>query len=483
MISSQYELEEGELYSPMSAEQYYDIQPSKREGFNISVMVIAGWIMFILAAVGLYFAEMKIEAMVVMGLWVVGVILVSPRAGIVLVVAVQVWDIALNPETGGGYDWISPGRVLSILVVFAYFRFMVTRLADIKVCKKSVLFFVGFVLWAIVTMLWADVKKPAIFAVLKMSIQLVITIAGVDLLSDRKILKQMLFLVVAGASSAGLFALFGVISLTVGAETRMTFAGAGVNSLATSLGVAIVGGVGLLLLTRSILAKLVVGACCIAMMLVSLRAGTRSVLVGVPLSLMFGAVLAYCRKIHKVFMLSLVIAVISFGSLYWASSTGFIRGALQERLFSVFQTKTFEENVRWRIWTEALRLYGENPIGVGAGNEHQAYSQSGMTRVREAHNIFLSVLLEYNVVGLGLFVAGFVLLGAALIRVKEPALLFLAGAFLGFLLFSALKGTFHETRMFWQPLMLAMIVIEIDFREQQQLIDEPYLQDEFAEFG
>ena len=34
-----------------------------------------------------------------------------------------------------------------------------------------------------------------------------------------------------------------------------------------------------------------------------------------------------------------------------------------------------------------------------------------------------------------------------------------------------------------QPLMLAMIVIEIDFREQQQLIDEPYLQDEFAEFG
>ena len=283
----------------------------------------------------------------------------------------------------------------------------------------------------------------------------------------------MLILVVVGTSSAGLFALFGGISLTAGAESRLAVAGAGINSLATSIGVAIVGGIGLFLLTRSILAKLFLGACCIAMMLVSLRAGTRSVLIGVPLSLMFGAVLAYWRKIHKVFMLSLVIAVISFGSLYWASSTGFIRGALQERLFSVFQTRTFEENVRWQIWTEALRLSGENPIGVGAGNEHRAYLQGGMTRVREAHNIFLSVLLQYNVVGLGLFVAGFVLLGAALIRVKEPALRFLAGAFLGFLLFSAFKGTFHETRMFWQPLMLVMIVIEIDFREQQRLIDEP----------
>ena len=72
---------------------------------------------------------------------------------------------------------------------------------------------------------------------------------------------------------------------------------------------------------------------------------------------------------------------------------------------------------------------------------------------------------------LGVFLVALSTLVVALLRVKDPALRCGAGMILVFCLLTSTKVTIQETRIFWQPIMLTMMMIETGFREQGKLIN------------
>jgi O-antigen ligase len=119
------------------------------------------------------------------------------------------------------------------------------------------------------------------------------------------------------------------------------------------------------------------------------------------------------------------------------------------------------------LWQNAFQIYLKKPQGTGPGNEPLAYSAYSQTRALESHTVFLSVLVEYNIIGLAIFMAGFSALGMAVLHIKDPALRCAAGMIFVYCFLIALATSILETRFFWQPVMLVMMIIEIDFRTRQ----------------
>jgi len=438
----------------------------RREGFRVGPGFVLTTLAFLLIALIIYMAGQPLAAAVIAGVWALGVVLVSPRAGVALVLCTEVWDIVSNPETGSGYEWVSVGRVLTILVVASYgLRWLFGRRPRIIAGRRAVLLLTGFVLWGMFTVLWAFDQPMAIWTVIKLVIQLGLLIVGADLLTDRKLLSQVFLMTAVGGVIGGMFMLYGDATVRSTSEFRLAVGGIGINSVAVSVGTAVMAAMGLVMLRRSPLMIAIAIGCTIVLMLVVLRTGTRSVLLGIPIAVVAGAAVGYWRKFHKLLLISVVVGVISGGSLYWASTSDFVRGKLRDRLFSSFETETFESNVRLTLWLEALQFYVRNPLGVGAGNESVAVALTrGGYGPLEAHNSFVSVLIEYNVIGLGLFSLAIFFTGWSALRIRDPALRAAATMMFVFAVLQALKGSIQENRLLWLPLMIVLAMAECDMR-------------------
>jgi hypothetical protein len=464
MINDAYEIPEYSQfdYEPLSV-------PSEKLRLTlpfILVSFLAGLVSF-----GLYFSVGKIAAIVPIGIWAVLIVLVSPRAGVVLALMLQVWDLTLNPERGSGYDWISVGRVLPIISFLAYLRFLVRRRPAVKSVKTSILLFSVFVFWGFCLILLAELKLLALVSVLKIFIQVLLLLVAVDLLSGRRVLEQILFLMVVGGVTGALYALFGGFTVQAVETERLMLAGMDVNALADSTGLAIVAAVALLALRRSVITIPVVIVSIIGMSLVALRMGTRAVVVGVPLAVIAGMLLGYWRKVHKLFIYSVFVILLLGSSMWWALQTGFISGNLRERVLGVFESQTYQTNVRTELWKDALQIYLEKPQGAGPGNEPLAYLTFSKTLALESHTVFFSVLVEYNLIGLAIFLGGFFALVIAVLRIRDPALRCGAGMVLAYCFLTAMATSILETRFFWQPIMLTMMIVETDFRTRSSPLD------------
>lgn len=456
------------------AQPGYGLYQLPTRGLHITVPFVVASFLIGLTSGSIYLFGGRLFAFVLVGIFVVSIVLVSPRAGIVLALAIQVWDQALNPEIGGGYTWISPGRVLAVICLLGYLRFLLARRPAISSVRGAILWFFGFAFWVLCSVVWTENKLVALWVVLKFFIQISLLLVAVDLLSGRKVLEQVLALMAIGGVTGGLFALFAGVAVRAGATVRLELAGVVVNALAFSLGTAMLAAIALFVLRKSVITLVIAAFSTISMLLVSLRTGTRSVVIGVPIAVMFGLLLGYWRKVHKLFFIGILVAVLFGVSLYWALQTGFIAGELRERMVGIFGVEWIRNNIRLELWREALQMYAQNPLGTGAGGERSAYLMWGITRALWAHNIFLSILIEYNVIGLGIFLTALSTLVVALLRVKDPALRCAAGMILGFCLLTSMKVTMHETRIFWQPIMLVMVMIETGFREQGRSIEAGY---------
>jgi len=456
---------------PELAETDYEASPLPAEGLRITFFFVFVSLLVLLISWGLYLSAGRIPALVLIGIWGVLIVFASPRAGVVLALTLQVWDVALNPAREGGYTWISPGRALPVICLLAYLRFLVGRKPAVESVKTCILLLFAFVLWALCLITVAQSKILAIVVVLKIFIQIALLLVAVDLLSGRKMLQQTLFLMAIGGVTGGLYALFGGFAIRAAAAERLILPGLGINALANSVGLAIMAAVALLALQRSVVTILVVIFSVIGMLLVVLRMGTRAVVISIPLATMFGMLLGYWKKVHKLFIFSILMAALLGGSLYWALQTGFITGELRERVLSVFVGQTYQTNVRVQLWKDALRIYARKPQGTGPGNEPVAYLAYSTTGNLESHTVFLSVLVECNVIGLGIFLAAFSALAVAVLRVRDPALRCGAGMILGYCFLIAMATSILETRFFWQPVMLVMVIVETDFRARHTALD------------
>lgn len=448
--------------------------PPREEGlrFGLGFIVMTG--VCGLFSIAFLLAGQRGIVLGIAGFWAVIVVLASPRAGVVLTLSTAVWDLMLNPDEVSGFTWLSPGRVLSVLTVASYWARAIGpgRLTiQSPWVRRATLSFGIFVLWSLFSAGWAIDQLNSLYTFAKMLIHFGFLVVVVDTLSDRKILLQtlMLMALVSGLGALAMLFVPGLVEVqTSGSRTK--FAGTGANAVSITMGLAVVGCVAVLPLRRSFMSISVAICAVIPMMLATLRTGTRSVLIGVPIATAFGACLAYWRKLGRLAVLLGIVGALSGGSFYWAVENDFITGRLRDRLLGVLQSDTYETNVRLSLWSEALALYIENPLGAGGGNEPTLVAESrGGYGALEAHNVYLSVLLEYNIVGLGLLVTALGFLGWGIVRIQDLGLRASAAMIFTFLILSSLKGSSQETRMFWQPVALSIAFVEADARRRRAL--------------
>src|SRR5690606_368370 len=125
--------------------------------------------------------------------------------------------------------------------------------------------------------------------------------------------------------------------------------------------------------------------------------------------------------------------------------------------------ETFTENSRILRWDKGLEWYSDNLIGTGAGvaNEANMYLKQ-ISHYTEAHSVFVSTLIQLNIFGFGLLLVFFILLGGLILKVKTNYIKFSAIILFIFFLLQAFKGSTLQTRLFWHPITVIMLLIEID---------------------
>jgi O-antigen ligase len=121
--------------------------------------------------------------------------------------------------------------------------------------------------------------------------------------------------------------------------------------------------------------------------------------------------------------------------------------------------KTVEPSVRVLIWSGALQTWASSPIfGTGTGTDPvdiRYETLSGQNqRLRDAHNVWLSILAQSGIVGFATFLALtiFVLKRCRFKPSEAPEdeiLIALSCAFAGALLYQGLTGAFEDARHIW----------------------------------
>jgi O-antigen ligase len=414
----------------------------------------------------LFSMKMWIYAAILIGLVVSVVVFINPRIGILIAMAVQIIDLIYNPSNDSGLSWISAGRILAVISLVSYLVFKIRKPGiQINAINTSLLFFGFFVVWAIVCIPLALFVDRAVMSVFKLIVNLGITVAAIDLLSDKKLYKQPLIAVVMGAVIGSLIILFGHVSIHFNSYDRLDFSGVGVESVALSISLGIISAVTLIAVSKSVRMTIICSLSLIIMYIVLLRTGTRSALIGVPLSIMLAGLIVYWQKIKK---LALVLAgVILFGMIiYGAINYGYITGELVDRVSSMGKNDTYSHNVRWKLWGVGIKTYLQHPLGVGPGHEMYYFKENAVKAglyPGESHNTFISVLIEYGPIGLLLFLLGLTFLAYKSLSIKNPSFRFAALLCLIFCISQITKVTSHTARTFWQPITFVMILIETDW--------------------
>lgn len=108
---------------------------------------------------------------------------------------------------------------------------------------------------------------------------------------------------------------------------------------------------------------------------------------------------------------------------------------------------------RGSIWKAGLQVYTESPIvGIGTGSFPQTVEPI-LGRPAPAHNAFVTILVEMGVIGLGLYVANFLVVLIPLLRLPGPEKMFYL-CFWSALIVSMLPSNVEDAQYVWALLTL-----------------------------
>lgn len=141
--------------------------------------------------------------------------------------------------------------------------------------------------------------------------------------------------------------------------------------------------------------------------------------------------------------------------------TGFVGEKVSDRLLNTDE-EVFKENSRIYFWTNGWEWYSQNVLGTGAGVSNEARMFSSEIGIyKEAHSVFFSILIQLNVIGLILLIIALLLILKEIIKIEEKHLKFTASFLFIFFIIQASKGSSFQTRLFWHPVTLVLLIIEV----------------------
>lgn len=357
---------------------------------------------------------------------------------------------------------VSPFRILTVVLSLFFFRYNIGKLRPFKVI--IVLFYV-YCGWSFLSIFWSNDLNRSLaysFQILLMIWFAIVAIS--ELIKDENAYKKVAFYGPIVGGIVAQLSLLGIFSdRELSLDRRLSFAGIGVNAIAISIGYMFILGVSFLMIKGPrFLNKMVVISCCIIMFYFIIRTGTRSGVFGVLIALGMAYIFSY-----KVNFVNLIRFFVSAGLLYFTFNfilDNYLGDRLAERIFKV-GAEDIEDNPRSQLWGVAFDYFSHNIFGTGAGNESVAYIEFGLGP-REAHNVFVSGLLQLGIIGFLLIICTQIIVFFKLNEIRRPIFKYSALSLYFFLLMQMMKGSFLQTRLFWVPIILIISIGLLDSKHR-----------------
>jgi hypothetical protein len=356
-----------------------------------------------------------------------------------------------------GSTLISPYKLM-----IGGYLFSVIKLNGINntFASKDVLFLLfGMVALSALSILWV---YSDYFLAIKYTLQLLVlwsfTVVAVKILGhDEKAIKSIIFYWLIVSAIVSYFSLSGVLSSSELVEgRRISFIGIGLNAMAISIGYSVVLGVaGFSLFKKQRIKQLLMIVAVLISLWTLVRLGTRSVIWGLLITFLIGSLINLSIKKAVFSVVALFAIVLVFD---YFIENNYIVGRVLERILT-FDSDVFQENSRVDLWIVGLEWVTNNVFGSGAGNEIFVYKTLDVTHSLEAHNVIVSAFIQFGVFGGGLFVLMLAILSMKFFKFRDRKFKLIFGAFLLFFLLQLFKGSFFQTRLFWQPITILLILI------------------------
>ncbi|MCC7291260.1 MAG: O-antigen ligase family protein [Phycisphaerales bacterium] len=422
-----------------------------------------GLVPFLLLAVFLGLMGQTFPAAVLVGLYLVGATFVAPQIGLYVLFAIQAWDpYFVDParvlET---YGLLTPTKAFSFIVILAFLLNRSQQRQAVVVTKRAYAACAAFILWGLLIAIFAPNPLLGVRYAAQVLVLVAVSYAATRLLRTREQVNRLMFWTIVGSLSASLaFYLLGDPSSrqrgTLGEHSNP-------NTTAMTLAIGMMAIPAAWGLTRRKWMWGLYPAVAAFLMYTLMRTGSRATCGGVVIAYSLGAVFTRGRGFFK--KLAAAVLATAFGAtLFFAVLNAHVLDEKsQERLESLVSSAppTSTEFSRWAIWRNSLRVFTSSPlVGVGMGNASAAMGEQLHGEARDVHSNYLGALVETGVVGGLIFLGVLGLAGLAVWRIPQanpgvPAtILFL------YILLISVMHTSYLTKMFWLPLLLALVLCE-----------------------
>ncbi len=353
---------------------------------------------------------------------------------------------------------ITPGKLLMIYtIVIGLLSNKLQKISNLA-SKRFFLLSVILLFLALGSVLFSEDKFHSLKAVMQMAILIFWIPFLLLFLKETDDIEEFLVILISISALVSFFFLFTFNSyaLTEGSGSRLIFEGLGINAIAINLGLAGICSIYLIQNSKSWFFKMTAIIALILITMFTLRTGTRSVVIGIPISILIAFII--CNKINiRSFSLIIFSSVILGVIVSILIQNNWVSGDLLERLF--IDKSAIEENSRWKIWEVGLDWFLNNMHGSGFAYEEKVFYK---TEAKEAHNVFLSSLIQMSIPGFIVVVSMYSYLFVLIKRIITPEYKMLAFSIYFFIVIQSIKGSFLQTRLFWMSLALMLLIIEVD---------------------
>ena len=351
----------------------------------------------------------------------------------------------------------SPYKIIMVGYLFYFLKF---RGIDNTFASKGILMLLfGIILLSAISISWAFSDYYLAF---KYTVQLAIlfsfTVVAIKILShDEEAIKSIIFYWLIVSAIVSYFSLQGFLSAeALSAERRIGFKDIGLNAIAISIGYVLILAIsGYNLFINERIKQLIMIVAILVCFWLLVRLGTRSVIWGIILTFITVGIFSFNFKRLIVTFVALFFGYLVFN---YAIENNYFSGMVLERI-TTFNSEVFEDNSRAQLWDVGLEWTFINVLGSGAGNESFVYRTLDTPGGLEAHNVFVSAFIQFGFLGVALLVFVMINLVTNIFKFRRSKYMVIYVAFLIFFSLQMIKGSFLQTRLFWQPLAVLLILV------------------------
>ncbi|MGE5402255.1 MAG: O-antigen ligase family protein [Ignavibacteriales bacterium] len=450
----------------------YDYSPvllTPRWNLNIPLNLWLGIACCSAAMIIFYMTGYKTWMIIMPAMMFLLILFFRPALGLFLTVIMYVPDQLFSAISGVDF---TPGKYLPLLVLLACIRPFLASWNSSPVIRRILRMFLYLICWYFIALVLSPTMDSVSYC-LQILLLYLFLFPATGLLGDLESLRKLCYAFVLVGSIGAIIVLSGYGVRYTGTGDRVLYGNLSINAISTNLGLCFIAGIAYWNISGKSLSKYLLIPLLVLLFIAILKTGTRSVIFGVPAAILIPFMIYSGRKFLKYWIAALIyIAAILF-VFEFLSSNGMITGTLYKRIVSGIGNNNKSDDIRMNLLKNGLEWYTENPLGCGPGsiNEINIVYHGD----REAHNTFVSTLLQTGLFGLLLLVSPLIYLFIAASRIRLQPFRISAIMINIYFVMQLNKGSTLQTRIFWFQLLFCLLMIKVGAQESSSGSQNTYM--------